>query len=341
PTEHIAALRSWGTLTFCIKKTPLDSDEIAAARNFAERWAFDTALLTGIADAKRDYYNQLQDTSLLELIDATLLKERRQALYRDYPFRIVPTSDDRPFFSQFLRWSRIDLLLEQFGQRTVPFIELGVLVAGLAALILTVLAVILVLLPLVRLSGEPGSRFRTLLFFGGLGVGYMWVELAMIHRFEFYIGQPVYSAALVVAVLLIGSALGSMLTEQFSNEKPQRFTTLAFIVLTTYVLTLGPILQSTIHFSLFSRVALAIAVLIPAALIMGMPFPLGIRLLNRTSRNEIPWAWGINGCLSVVGAAFATLIAVETGYSILLLLAAGAYFLASLFGLRCTVKDDG
>ena len=193
---------------------------------------------------------------------------------------------------------------------------------------------ILVLLPLARLSGEPGSRLRTLLYFGGLGVGYMWVELAMIHRFEFYIGQPVYSAALVVAVLLIGSGLGSMLTEQFSNEQPRRITTFVCVVLTVYVLTLGPILQSTIHFSLFTRITLAIAALIPPALIMGMPFPLGIRLLNRTGPNEIPWAWGINGCLSVVGAAFATLIAVETGYRILLLFAAGAYLLASLFGLR-------
>ena len=63
-------------------------------------------------------------------------------------------------------------------------------------------------------------------------------------------------------------------------------------------------------------------------------FPLGIRLLNSTGRYEIPWAWGINGCLSVVGAAFATLIAVETGYRILLLLAAGAYLLAATLGLK-------
>ena len=334
PTEHIVALRSWGTLTFSIKRTPLDSGEIAAARSFARRWAFDTTLLPGITDAGRDTYNKLQDASLLELLDAALQKDRRQALYHDYPFRIAPTSDDRPFFSQFLRWSKIDFLLEQFGQRTVPFIELGVLVAGLAAVILAVLAVILILLPLARLSGEPGSRLRTLLYFGGLGVGYMWVELAMIHRFEFYIGQPVYSAALVVAVLLIGSALGSMLTEQFSNEQPRRITTFVCVVLMVYVLMLGPILQSTIHFSLFTRITLAITALIPPALIMGMPFPLGIRLLNRTGPNEIPWAWGINGCLSVVGAAFATLIAVETGYRILLLFAAGAYLLASLFGLR-------
>ena len=339
PVDHIAALRSWGTLTFCLKKTPLVGAEIAAARTFARQYAFDTALLPNLSEDERDRYNKLQDASLLKLIDTTLQKEHRSALYRDYPFRIAPTIDDRPFFSQFLRWSRIGFLLEQYGQRTVPFIELGVLVAGLAAVVLTLLAVILVLLPLVRLSGEPGSRFRTLLYFGGLGVGYIWTELAMIHRFEFYIGQPVYSTALVVAVLLIGSALGSILTELYVFLAPRRLTALVAIVLAVYGLALAPLLQASIQLPLYTRISLAITALLPAALIMGMPFPLGIRLLNRTVQNEIPWAWGINGCLSVVGAAFATLIAVETGYSVLLLLAAGAYLLSSMFGLRCTMKE--
>jgi len=334
PAGHIAALRSWGTLTFCIKKTPLDSSEIAAARAFARRWAFDAALLPGIADAERDRYNKLQDDSLFELLDATLQRDSRQALYRDYPFRIVPTRDDQPFFSQFLRWSRINVLLEQYGRRTIPFIELGVLVAGLAAFVLSVLAIILVLLPLTRLGGGSGSRLGTLLYFGGLGMGYMWAELAMIHRFEFYLGQPVYSAALVVGVLLTGSALGSMLTEWFGNGRQRRIAALVGVVLALYVLLLGPFIQTTIHLPFTARIALTVAALIPAALVMGMPFPLGIRCLHRTSRNEVPWAWGINGCLSVVGAAFATLLAVETGYSSLLLLAAGAYLLASLCGLR-------
>ena len=109
-------------------------------------------------------------------------------------------------------------------------------------------------------------------------------------------------------------------------------------VLVAYVLTLGPLLQTTIHWPLGARITLAISALLPMALIMGMPFPLGIRQLHRCSRDQVPWAWGVNGCLSVVAAAFATLIAVETGYRLLLLLAAGAYLLASLFGLRSAVE---
>ena len=67
---------------------------------------------------------------------------------------------------------------------------------------------------------------------------------------------------------------------------------------------------------------------------MGMPMPLGIRWLAQRSPSALAWAWGVNGCLSVVGAAFATLIAVETGYSRLLLLAAAAYLLAAMFGVK-------
>ena len=58
--------------------------------------------------------------------------EQRSALYRDYPFRLKPTSDNQPYFSQFLRWESLGSLIDQYGQRNVPFIELGVLVAGLA-----------------------------------------------------------------------------------------------------------------------------------------------------------------------------------------------------------------
>lgn len=330
PVEHIVALRSWGTLTFCIKKTPLNTTEIAAARSFAERWAFDTALLPGIKSEEKDRYNKLQDAGLFKRIEEILDKSLREELYHDYPFQIRPASDDRPFFSQFLRWTSINTLLEQYGQRTVPFIELGILVAALAALILSLLAVILVLLPLTKLTGQPGSRLRTFRYFGGLGVGYMWTELALIHRFEFYIGQPVYSASLVVAVLLIGSAIGSLLTEQFRRLQPWRLTAVVCLALAAYALAMGPLLQATIHFSLIVRISLAVGVLIPVAVVMGMPFPLGLRYLNNTSPAEVPWAWGVNGCLSVVGAAFATLIAVETGYSMLLLFAAGAYLFSSL-----------
>ena len=162
----------------------------------------------------------------------------------------------------------------------------------------------------------------------------MWTELALIHRFVLYLGQPVYATALVVAVLLIGSAAGSALTGRFSVCRPWRWTAATAGILLLYVMLLGPLLQMTLPLAMPLRAALAVMVLSPAAVIMGMPFPLGLRLLNQVHQAEVPWAWGINSCLSVVGAAFATILAVEFGYSLLLLLAAAAYLLPSTIRFR-------
>jgi hypothetical protein len=333
PEDRISAVRSWGTLTFCIKRTPFSSAELAKIRSFAKRWAFDPALLPGLLPEERQHYNRLQDDSLFELFDA-VFKPGRAQLYDDYAFRIWPVDDDQPFFSQFLRWNRLDMLIGLYGQRTVPFLELGMLVAGLAAITLSLLATLLILLPLTGLPRGEGRRWQTLLYFGGLGVGYMWTELALIHRFIFYLGQPVYAAALVVAVLLIGSAAGSALTERFTSCRPWRLAAAVSGTLLLYALLLGPLLQATLPLSMSGRVILAILLLAPASVVMGMPFPLGLKLLSHVRRDQVPWAWGINGCLSVVGAAFATIIAVEIGYTCLLLLAACAYLLLTIVRFR-------
>ena len=333
PQDRIAAVRSWGTLTFCVKRTPYTKAELAEIRSFAKRWAFDPALLPELRPEERQQYNRLQDDSLFQLFDAVLGPERAQ-LYNSYAFRIKPVSDDQPFFSQFLRWNQLDMLIGLYGQRNLPFIELGMLVAVLAAGVLSLLATLLILLPLTRLQKGSGKHWQVLLYFGGLGVGYMWTELALIHRFILYLGQPVYATALVVAVLLIGSAAGSALTGCFSVCRPWRWTAATAGILVLYVLLLGPLLQMTLPLAMPLRAALAVMVLTPAAVIMGMPFPLGLRLLNQVHQAEVPWAWGINSCLSVVGAAFATILAVEFGYSLLLLLAAAAYLLPSTIRFR-------
>jgi spermidine synthase len=327
PAGHIAAVRSWGTITFCVKRSPFTDDEVRRVRAFAARWAFDPALLPGLRAEERQAYNQLQDGTLFAALDA-LFDERRAALYADYAFRIRPVSDDRPFFAQFLRWDRLGTMLDLYGQRTLPFLESGLLVAGLAALVLLFLAALLILLPLTRLPPTERRCWRTLLYFAGLGFGYMWTELALVHRFVFYLGQPVYATALVVGVMLSGSAIGSGLAGLPNKLRPGFWAALVAAALLLQALLLGPLLQATLQLPFQGRITLALLAILPAAVVMGMPFPLGLRLLNRERPAHVPWAWGINGCCSVVGAAMATLLAVELGYSLLLVLAAGAYLAA-------------
>jgi len=200
--------------------------------------------LPDLRPEERQHFNRLQDDSLFQLFDVVLGPERAQ-LYNNYAFRIKPVDDDQPFFSQFLRWSQLNALISLYGQRNLPFIELGMLVAVLAAGVLSLLATLLILLPLTRLPKGSGKHWQVLIYFGGLGVGYMWTELALIHRFVLYLGHPVYATALVVAVLLIGSATGSALTGRFRVCRPWRWTAATTSILLLYVLLLGTLLDDT------------------------------------------------------------------------------------------------
>jgi len=56
-----------------------------------------------------------------------------------------------------------------------------------------------------------------------------------------------------------------------------------------------------------------------------MPFPIGLKRLTDGAADFIPWAWGINGFASVVSAALATLLAIEFGFTVVVLLALGLY----------------
>ena len=69
--------------------------------------------------------------------------------------------------------------------------------------------------------------------------------------------------------------------------------------------------------------------LAPLAFAMGMPFPLGLGRLSEAQPGLIPWAWAINGCASMLGAALATVVAIQFGFTVVILAAVGFYGIAA------------
>jgi len=45
----------------------------------------------------------------------------------------------------------------------------------------------------------------------------------------------------------------------------------------------------------------------------------------------IPWAWGVNGCASVISAVAATLVAIHFGFTVVMVLALLFYLAAFIF----------
>jgi hypothetical protein len=62
---------------------------------------------------------------------------------------------------------------------------------------------------------------------------------------------------------------------------------------------------------------------------MGFPMSTAMTTLGRLGKEHMfIWAWGVNGCFSVIGAAAAPVIATNFGLGAVIEIAGLAYFLA-------------
>jgi len=93
------------------------------------------------------------------------------------------------------------------------------------------------------------------------------------------------------------------------------------------VLGAQPLFASTIALPLPARIATAVAAVFPLAFPMGMLLPIGMRLISRSDRDLIPWAWATNGCFSVLGIFGTRITALLFGFSRSLALGLVVYLL--------------
>lgn len=332
--QHIVAVRSWGTIIFVAKRSPVTEPEIEQIRRFSEKMFFDPALLPGIDPEERTRYNAIHETDFFKMLDY-ILSEHRPLMYERYEFDIRPATDDRPYFSQFLRWKTLQHLRDLYGDRSFPFLEIGYLIVAVTFIQVSVLALILIILPLFKLGWRSRGKSWTLLYFGMLGFGYMFVEIVFINRFTLYLGHPIYAASAVISIMLLSSGIGSYISSRFPlNQRTiRKITILILIILALYAFILMPLLMATIAFPFGIKIALSLLLIALPAFFMGIPFPLGLRFLAHEREENIPWAWGINGCFSVMATPLALIVAVEAGFIDIMIISAGFYGIAALSSL--------
>lgn len=330
PLRHMAAIRSWGTLTFILKKEPLNETENEAIRLFCDEMFFDPLLLPGLRPGERQQYNLTDDPQYFERLDGIMASDPRAL--EDYGFAIAPSTDNKPYFSQFLRLGSIRHMAGIFGDEQMPFLELGYLTLIITLVQSTLLALILIVLPLFALKKSRQKKSATIVYFAALGLGYMFAEIILIQRFVLYFGQPVFAVAAVISTMMLFSGVGSRLSQKMEADS-RNIRNIAVLVaglLLLFAFILTPLLQASIALGNALKIAISLLAIGIPAFVMGMLFPLGIRFLNRHDPEQIPWAWGINGCLSVISTSLATLIAVESGFQAVIIIAALAYLMAAL-----------
>ncbi len=331
PRTHLIALRGWASVTFLLRNQPWAPTQLAALRTFASDQGFDPLLLPDLDPAEREQHHAWQNPDFFRLVDR-LVDGPREPLYRDHPFELRPATDTRPYFSQFLRLTHLSVLTSSFGSHSVPFFELGSLTIAVTLVLLLALAILCIVLPLFRLRWKTPGKLHVFLYFAGLGAGFMAVEIALILHAHALLGSPVLAAAIIITALLISAGIGSLFSERLAAVRQTQTRLLAFLC--TLLLLASIVLPLLSHLAQAAptalQLALLLAVVLPLGFLMGQLFPLALRRLESTAPNHIPWAWAINGCLSVSTPAAATLLAISFGFPALLLAAACAYSIALL-----------
>ncbi|HXG00288.1 MAG TPA: SAM-dependent methyltransferase, partial [Bacteroidota bacterium] len=126
----------------------------------------------------------------------------------------------------------------------------------------------------------------------------------------------------------LGSAVSARLPAHATQLRRQALF-VAMLVL-AYLLFVTPAIQQFSGLASAWKFVVAAMLIAPLAFLMGMPFPLGLRTVGETHRAALPWAWGINGCASVVAAPLTTLLAIELGFEAVMIIAAMLYGAAAL-----------
>ena len=97
-----------------------------------------------------------------------------------------------------------------------------------------------------------------------------------------------------------------------------------------YQFGLSPVLKAGLGLSLPIKALLAAGLIAPFGLFLGVPFPTGLAVLSANRKSILPWAWGMNGALSVTGSVLTRIISTSAGFSAVLMGVAVVYAGAAL-----------
>jgi len=321
PAAHIAVIKERGLANFMLKKQPFTSEELARLRAVSARLAFQEVLLPDRREGDDPFHRLVQSGG-----DA--------AFHDEFPFDISPTTDDRPFFYYMYKPGDF-LTLFTFPEKS-RFEDRAVLLLRNLLVVVALLTLVCLILPLLiwqRASLRVPGSGRRLLYFSCLGLGFMLLEIGLLRRFILFLGQPIYALAVILFALLVFSGCGALVAGQIRRGGERRWLAPLLLVLVLlsqlYSYGLPPLLDAMLALPLLARCVLAGLLLAPLGLLLGMPLPLGMRLLHPDDR-DVAWSWGVNGATGVLGSLLAVVVAMNWGYTLTLRAGGLVYLLALL-----------
>ena len=316
PREHIVLVRNLreglqqttaGAATMLVSKTPFAPQDLDRIEEVARAMKFDLVLSPRSA----------LDPVFRTLASGSDLDHAARLL----PLNLSPPTDDCPFFFNFvpLRNAFDSKLWEEGGSPRFNLQAVFILVVLLVVvLVLTLLCILVPLLQKTRKHPLRGGMWH-LLFFAAIGFGFLLIEISQMQRLIIFLGHPTYALSVVLFVLLVSSGLGSYSTQgiDLPAATSSAFVRLIFLlgVLAAFGMLTPRVIAAFASSTTPQRILVAMGILFPMGVVMGMAFPLGFKSAANVSNALTPWLWGINGATSVCASVLALVIATNAGIS--------------------------
>ena len=304
-----------GVATLLVSKDGFSNTDIEKIKNVSKELGFEISYTPN--ESSNEMYDRLLD------------KSTGDDFYKQFRENIKAPTDDNPFFFQLMK---LNLGSNYATRMSTALGDSSKLLVWLFILI-SILCGIFVLVPFV--TGRKGLNFGPIsasIYFAGIGVGFMLVEISQMQRLMIFLGTPTLSLAVVLFGLLLSGGLGSYFQTLFVGKRLKSrslivlSTMLVALVVSGWVMPIGIRLlggESQTVKILFSLISIMVL-----GFFMGMPFGIGMKSTAGKFKSSQPWLWSINGAFSVMGSVLAIIVAIGVGISAAYWLGVTSYLLA-------------
>ncbi len=324
PSRHLVLMQGGQVSTLLLSLEPFSQADLDTLWQLAVDKGFFVLVMPGRTVPTE------RDAAIFAARNLAQLTQRSRTELLDFS----PPTDDRPFFFNVIRLPALWRPLPSVSYGPVDGNLIATRTLGLSFLVSLLLVSAAVIWPLTR-RARPSGRvdaklWAALAYFGCIGVGFMLAEIALLQRTTLVLGHPSYSLLVVLPALVASAGLGSLLSDRLPVERTAWCLAVPLVIASALTglgfgwHALAPSLTTASEGLRFSA---AIAACALPGLLMGMAFPVGMRVIRRAHGEETPWLWGINGVGSVLASSVAVMLALTVGLTNLTLIAAGLYLL--------------
>ena len=252
---------------------------------------------------------------------------------KGYVFDSRGLTNDRPYLAGFIKPVDIPRFLNKLEAVSD---EWGYLLLWATLLLSVVFGILLMSFPVIFGWQAVFSRHRgkmgTVIFFICLGLAYMLIEIVLISKSCFLLGQSHFigidpdsghAGLFRPGKLRFGTVCPSV-------RRTIRITATTLVALIgAYAWGFDQLIGLVGAWPYGLKILVCLVLLFPLAFLMGFPFAIGMATLANLKKDVFfVWAWGINGSFSVVGSVMAPVLAVLFGLKFVLLTAAVLYLLS-------------